>query len=92
MPFLNSAQLPSKSKACLQSATLDKAYLALAASILPFTTLPALADEASPPAEAAVSSSPTVLGFTPLGLGLAFSPVIIYGLFWLYREKVRKRI
>lgn len=92
--FLNRAQLPSKSEACLQSASLDKATLALAASLLPFTALPALAEEASPAAEAVeavTSAGPTILGFTPFGLGLAFSPVLLYGLFYLYRENVNPK-
>ena len=68
--------------------------VAFAVALLAATALPAVADEFETPASdaaAAASSAPGALGFTPLGLLLAFSPVVVYGMFYLYREKVNPR-
>jgi len=78
------------------SAANEKASLALAASMLPFAAaLPAFADETAAPATdaaAAVNTAqPIVFGFTALDLGFSFTPVLVYALFTLYRDKVNPR-
>lgn len=71
--------------------TFKQASLALASVLLPLTPLTALADVSaeSPVVETAQAASE--LGANPAGFALAFAPLGVYSLFWLYREKVNPR-
>jgi hypothetical protein len=39
----------------------------------------------------AAPSAGAVLGFTPVGWAVAFSPLAFYSIFWIYREKINPR-
>ena len=49
---------------------------------------PALAEEAAADAVDVMGQSSGILGYTNGGLVIAFSPLVIYGAFYLYRATV----
>jgi hypothetical protein len=55
-------------------------------------TLPAFADEVAASATDAAAAAPGgTFGMSSTELAVAFSPLVIYGLFNLYREKINPR-
>ena len=90
LPHRSPANVIAVKASATERAPIEQASLALAATLLPLTTaatLPAFADEAAPAAtDAAAAAASGFLGFTPLGWAIAFSPVAIYGGFYLYRQ------
>lgn len=86
------ARRPTAAAGPAASAPVEKAALALALAVNPIFPLAALADDAVAEQVTEVASKgATILGFTPLGLALAASPIFLYGGFYLYREKVNPR-
>lgn len=88
--FICRAQLPTRPTA----PSAPEPSAAVAAALLSLAALPAVAEE-FPDADASVNvakaAAPSIFGFTPLGLLISFSPVIVYGAFYLYREKINPR-
>ncbi|KAG7672370.1 hypothetical protein Ndes2526B_g09120 [Nannochloris sp. 'desiccata'] len=79
------------------SAAIERASLVFAASMLPLVAArPAFADEIAAPATDAAATAvttapPIIFGMTALDLGISFTPVLVYALFTLYRDKVNPR-
>jgi hypothetical protein len=59
------------------------------------TALPAFADETAAPATdaaaAVTTAQPIIFGMTAFDLGVSFTPVLVYALFTLYRNKINPR-
>jgi len=86
------ARRPAAAASPAASAPVEKAALALALAASPLFPLAAFADDAvAEQATEVASKGATILGFTPLGLAFAVSPIFIYGAFFVYREKVNPR-